>query len=645
MHTVTVQVADGSGATDSEDVVVTVSDSNANPALATIGPKSVNELVLLEFNATATDGDAGDTLTFSLTGTVPTGATINSNTGAFSWTPSELQDGSHSIAVRVSDGSGGSASETVVVTVSEVNEDPVLTLIGPKSVNELAVLTFTATATDDDTIGGTADTLTFSLTGTVPTGATINSNTGAFSWTPTASQAGVHTVTVQVADVAGATDSEDVAVTVQYMPIMVSSAAYNPGSGQLVITFNQNIGSANYSAIHIRSTGSDSDGITLSGIYYVSYLERIITATLSSEQRAEYGNLDSPQLDVGAGAVTDVGGASIVQTSNIPINDASSKKSSSSRAPVVGINALVQSRTVDIPPHIAELIASRDGSDPLEPFVLDGTFEFPLVIDGYGYLLDDSINTLVPQTVGTGDGSVTIIFTVYTEKDLAHFTLYLNLPDDNTNYVDSDTYIRYGDDGTTSVTDPHGYIADATITVTQEDDSVPEKKTVQITIEFGEEPMGLTNAVAYMWNTDRKAAFVRVIDALEVVAPPPQEPIVQAADPEPVEPDSELPADPEPVTPDLADDATADPEHASPSVLWPADDYDDAHVLSLIRMWSGFESEMITDEQLLELLGLDGYLGTDLPDWMMTDLGVLVAKGDVTVGEFMLALQYVLEHT
>ena len=43
---------------------------------------------------------------------------------------------------------------------------------------------------------------------------------------------------------------------------------------------------------------------------------------------------------------------------------------------------------------------------------------------------------------------------------------------------------------------------------------------------------------------------------------------------------------------------------------------------------------LITDAQLIELLGLDGYLGIDLPDWMITDLGVLVAKGDVTVDEF-----------
>ena len=87
----------------------------------------------------------------------------------------------------------------------------------------------------------------------------------------------------------------------------------------------------------------------------------------------------------------------------------------------------------------------------------------------------------------------------------------------------------------------------------------------------------------------------------------------------------------------------ADPEPISSDILW-FDDYDEAQVLHIIRMWSGFESEFITDTQLLELLGLEDYQDVDLPDWMMTQLGVLVAKGDVTVGEFVLALQYVLTH-
>ena len=57
-----------------------------------------------------------------------------------------------------------------------------------------------------------------------------------------------------------------------------------------------------------------------------------------------------------------------------------------------------------------------------------------------------------------------------------------------------------------------------------------------------------------------------------------------------------------------------------------------------------WQSIVVTDVQLIEFLGLEGYQDVDLPDWMMTELGVLVAKGDVTVGEFVLALQYVREN-
>ena len=68
--------------------------------------------------------------------------------------------------------------------------------------------------------------------------------------------------------------------------------------------------------------------------------------------------------------------------------------------------------------------------------------------------------------------------------------------------------------------------------------------------------------VAYMWDTDRKAMIIRIIDVLEAIALL-LESVMQAADPEPA---SELPADPEPVTPDFADDA-ADPEHMSPDTM------------------------------------------------------------------------------
>ena len=493
--------------------------------------------------------------------------------------------------------------------------------------NSVTQVTVTPTASDSSaTIAVNGNTVT-SGTGYILTGLTVGTNT----------------VTVIVTAQDSTTKTYIITVTVRDVPITVSSAAYNPGNGQLTITFNQDIATVDYSGLHVRSSANpDTGGITLSSVTGADYSGRTITATLDSEQQDQYDALQSPHLVVEDGAVTDTDGDQTTDVPPQPIRDASQKgSSSSSKAPIMHINTLAQSRLVDIPPHITEQVASHDASDPLEPITPDDTFDLPLVINGYGYLLDAYENTLIPQTVTAGDNPVHITFTVYTEKEFVHFILYLNLQGRNTNYADSDTYITYKDDGTTSVTDPHGYIGSATVTVTQEDDSIPEKRTVRITIEFGEEPMGPTNMVVYMWNTDREALFVKIIDALEVVAASPES-AMQAADPEPLEPDSVLPADPEPVTPDFADDA-ADPEPVPYDILGP-DDYDDTQILQIIRMWSGFESESITDEQLLELLGLDDHQGADIPNWMMTELGVLVAKGTVTVDEFLVALQYVLEH-
>ena len=72
-HHVTVTVTDGTGLTDSQNVAITVNTQpNMAPVLTAIGSKSVNELVLLEFNVTATDAD-GDSLRFSLETGAPSG--------------------------------------------------------------------------------------------------------------------------------------------------------------------------------------------------------------------------------------------------------------------------------------------------------------------------------------------------------------------------------------------------------------------------------------------------------------------------------------------------------------------------------------------------------------------------------------------
>src|SRR4030095_4357935 len=125
-------------------------------------------------------------LTFTLI-SAPAGASINQNNGNFNWTPSESQGGSdYTFTVRVTDNGSPSRNdeETITVTVNKVNNPPVLAAIGDKSVNEGSTLSFTATATDPDL---PAQALTFVLVG-APAGASINSSSGAFTWTPTTSQ-------------------------------------------------------------------------------------------------------------------------------------------------------------------------------------------------------------------------------------------------------------------------------------------------------------------------------------------------------------------------------------------------------------------------------------------------------------------------
>src|SRR6185503_15172029 len=168
---------------DGNTVGAPTTGGNNCPVLTAIGNKTVTVGNLLTFTATATDPDAGQTLTFSLDAGFPTGAIINSSTGVFAFTPTAGQAGTQTATVRVTDSADPSCSdfETVTITVNPAgNNCPVLGAIGSKTVDQGSLLTFTATATDADL----GQTLTFTLDAGAPAGAAINSSTGVFTWTP-----------------------------------------------------------------------------------------------------------------------------------------------------------------------------------------------------------------------------------------------------------------------------------------------------------------------------------------------------------------------------------------------------------------------------------------------------------------------------
>ncbi len=221
-YTFTVRVSDGT-LTDEEQITVTVNEVNVAPVLAAIGNKTVNEGSLLTFTATATDSDSA-ILTYSLVN-APTGASINATTGVFTWTPTEAQGpGSYTFTVRVSDGVL-TDEEHITVTVNEVNTAPVLQAIGNKSVNAGSQLNFTVLATDEDE---PANTLIYSLVD-APAGAVIDSQTGEFTWTPSAAQSSKsYTFIVRVSD-GQLTDEETITVTVKsvYIDVVIPEPSVN----------------------------------------------------------------------------------------------------------------------------------------------------------------------------------------------------------------------------------------------------------------------------------------------------------------------------------------------------------------------------------------------------------------------------------
>jgi hypothetical protein len=187
---------------------------------------SIDKLILTKdagYDPNTVNGGLGSTETarvavpssiaFSLESPVPAGMTIDSETGVITWTPTNGQVGSNDVNVRATKGDGEFTTQSFAINVANVNDAPTLDAIGNQVAVEGDLLTFTATAGDID---NPADTLTFSLDGGAPAGASI-SPSGVFTWTPAESQGpGTVNVTVRVTDdgTGNLDDSETIQITV-----------------------------------------------------------------------------------------------------------------------------------------------------------------------------------------------------------------------------------------------------------------------------------------------------------------------------------------------------------------------------------------------------------------------------------------------
>ncbi|MFC3150850.1 putative Ig domain-containing protein [Litoribrevibacter euphylliae] len=218
---VTVTVEDGGedGATgDSEIFTVSVTAVNDSPSITSTAGTAAMEDQQYSYQLTVSDPDDsnnGTDLTFSLSNE-PAGMTVSS-TGLVTWTPTEGVSTSGAVTVTVQDGGENGAtsdSEIFTVSVTSVNDSPVISSTAGTSASEDVEYSYQVDVTDPDDSNNGTD-LSFSLSNQ-PTGMTISS-TGLITWTATEgiTTSGQVTVSVEDGGEDGATsDSEQFTVTV-----------------------------------------------------------------------------------------------------------------------------------------------------------------------------------------------------------------------------------------------------------------------------------------------------------------------------------------------------------------------------------------------------------------------------------------------
>ena len=267
VYDVRVQASDGS-LTSLQDIAVTITNINEAPTITSLGGGATGSVSAGE-NGTAvatvvaTDADAGNTLTYTITGGADSALfSINPTTGVLTFVsarnfeaPTDVgANNIYDVVVQVSDGLGGLDSQAIAVTVTDQNDAPVITSNGGGptaaiSVAENTTAITTVTSTDPD-FGATR---TFSISGGADSARfTINASTGVLTFVAArnfespvdAGANNVYDVIVQVSDGLGGTATQAVAVTVTNVneaPVITSngggpSASISVSENQTAVT-------------------------------------------------------------------------------------------------------------------------------------------------------------------------------------------------------------------------------------------------------------------------------------------------------------------------------------------------------------------------------------------------------------------------
>jgi YD repeat-containing protein len=222
IYSFTLDSVDAARVTATQGYVVTI---NPEPTLTpAVLP---NWTVSRSYSQTISDIGGTPAETYSLaSGALPTNLTLHPGTGVLSGTPSA--SGVYSFTLSSIDAADATATQSYNVTIN-----PWPTITPAVLPNWTVSRSYSQTISD---IGGTPSESYGVLSGTVPTGLSLNASTGILSGTPTAT--GVYSFTLSSIDAAGASASQGYTVTINPWPTITPTIL---PAGTLSLSYSQTI--------------------------------------------------------------------------------------------------------------------------------------------------------------------------------------------------------------------------------------------------------------------------------------------------------------------------------------------------------------------------------------------------------------------
>ncbi|WP_446376697.1 Ig-like domain-containing protein [Coleofasciculus sp. D1-CHI-01] len=291
-YDVEITADDGNGGNDIQILTITVNNINESPTITSNATLNLDENTTLVTTVAATDPD-GDIPTFSITGGTDSSLfTIDANTGELSFnnapnfeSPIDTDgNNSYDVEITADDGNGGSDSQTLTITVNDINESP-LANNDNFSTDEATAFT-TANVLDNDNDPDSSDTISISTLDTTTTlGLVINNDDGTFHYNPNGQfeflavgETAIDNFSYTIDDGNGNTDTATVNIT-------INGVNDSPTANDDNFTINENSAFTTASFLDNDSDIDSNDTLTFASIDTSNTLG---TVTLNADNTLTY---------------------------------------------------------------------------------------------------------------------------------------------------------------------------------------------------------------------------------------------------------------------------------------------------------------------------------------------------------------------